>query len=409
MKLLKGISVILLVLSGLNLHAQAEVKGLHVNNFKNIIGDSEKENTLLSFAQDNNFNYLLLYNLHYIQQNNFDFSDASKAAPLAQFIYRAKTEYGIEAVGAVGEKFASFDKIEKYNNARTDKPLEKFDVLHLEFEFWNQNAIDDSYCDYYLEDLQLSCDSTGAFTFYLETLIQTKVLAEQMGLLTETYLGTPTPAQCAQIGQHADRVMLHYYRTSDVYSNGNSIYNFKSYRLEALSQLTDHLEVIPIFASRSNFMGPWLLDHSMDQAFETYLFGQNGYEETEGDWKEVIEIVGEQWYRYTDLEHYTNLANQADTENNGNNINQRIIDNNSNTWTHEIAVYPTLAIDVIHLNCTPHTNVQLVDLAGNIVYQINDSEEINRIPCGNLTRGMYMLRFEKDSEWTFKKVVLTDL
>ena len=44
----------------INLNAQG-TKGLYVNDFKNIIGDPIQEDALLEFAQQEGFNYLLLY------------------------------------------------------------------------------------------------------------------------------------------------------------------------------------------------------------------------------------------------------------------------------------------------------------------------------------------------------------
>lgn len=343
------IILLLLLFSFINTQAQ-DVKGLHVNNFKNIIGDTEEENILLSFAQEHQFNYLLLYNLYHVQQNLFDFTDEEEAEPLASFIHRAKSEYGIDAIGAVGEKFSSFEKIKLYNLDRPDSPSEQFDVLHTEFEFWNQNSIENSYCKYYLEEQSLPCDSSGAFVYYLHNLIQTKELADELGMMSETYIGNPTEGQCAMLAPHLDRIMLHYYRKSDVYNNGNSIYNFKKYRLEALTRSVDQVTILPIFSARSYYMGPWLLSHPMDQAFDTYVYGQNGFEEEEGEWKEKINLDGFQWYRYTDLLNYTGLSDGTSTERKDNSL---ALDKGLK----KASVYPTLAKsnDFITVNCRANT------------------------------------------------------
>ena len=56
---------------------------------------------------------------------------------------------------------------------------------------------------------------------------------------------------------------------------------------------------MPIFSSRSYHMGPWLLDHSLHQPFETWMFGMNGYLEDDSEGVADLPISGFQWYRYT--------------------------------------------------------------------------------------------------------------
>lgn len=291
------------LLLSVNLNAQG-TKGLYVNDFKNIIGDPIQEDALLEFAQQEGFNYLLLYNLYFIHRLDFELDNVASAAPLAAFIRKAKTKYGIVEVGGVGETFKSFNVIGQYN-AQHEDPLERFDVYNLEFEFWNAKLVDNYYCNAYLDKNDLACDTDGAFEFYLQQLQQIRTLAHSQGIKSETYIGAPTSAQSQLIGQNCDRVLVHFYRKSDVYKNGNSIYNFKNYRLKDLAPATGVLSVMPIFSSRANHMGPWLEEHLMSQAFETFMYGEKGFESATDTWKEHIQITGLQWYRYTDLVYYS--------------------------------------------------------------------------------------------------------
>lgn len=109
--------------------------GLYVNDFKNIIGNASAETELLSYAQTNGFNYLILYNLTYIHNNIFAVDNSTTSAPLAHFINTAKTSYGINQVAVVGEKNSSFDRIKTYNSFYPTEPNKRFDVFNLEFEF----------------------------------------------------------------------------------------------------------------------------------------------------------------------------------------------------------------------------------------------------------------------------------
>ena len=149
-----------------------ETRGLYVNNFKDIIGNPDEEDKLLNFVREENFNYLLLYNLHHIHTNYFDMTVANQSMPLANFIEKAKTMYGVEAIGGVGEKFTSFEKMELYNLAHEDFPNRQLDVFNIEFEFWNNKLIEEYYCTTYLENQGFECNQEGAFEFYLEQIDQ---------------------------------------------------------------------------------------------------------------------------------------------------------------------------------------------------------------------------------------------
>ncbi|MEL6636341.1 MAG: hypothetical protein AAFW73_04740 [Bacteroidota bacterium] len=291
-------------LLGLNFYApQAEedLHGLYVNDFKHILGYPDRENQLLAFARDEGFNYLLLYNVNHLHRHRFDLTTARGARVLARFIRRAKQDYDIREVGVVGETARTFDVIQAYNRRYAGSLYHRVDAYNLEFECWNAKLVDSYYCETYLERYGYACDQAGAFAFYLDQLkaIRQKTLALQ--LKCETYIGRPTPEQCAQIGQVCDRVLVHYYRQSDVYQNGNSIYRYQDYRLPALAPERGRLLILPIFSARDQHMGPWLDSHSRAEAYHTYHWGQEGYRAQQAEWQDHLLIQGDQWYRYTDL------------------------------------------------------------------------------------------------------------
>lgn len=280
---------------------EQELKGLYVNDFKYILGQKDKEQQLLTYAQEEGFNYLLFYNLSYIHQHMFDLGKPESAQVLADFIYRAKTEFGIQEVGAVGETSRSFEGIEEYNSRYGEKVGYSIDVYNMEFEFWNKELLKSYYCPTYIEDSGGACNEKEAFRYYLQNLKAIRDLAHARGMRCETYIGLPTHAQCEAIGEVCDRVLVHYYRRSDVYQNGNSIYQYHDYRLPALAPKKGVLQILPIFSARKNHMGPWLKKHDLNEAYQTYQKGKNGYEEMNGKWKDHLHIPGAQWYRYTNL------------------------------------------------------------------------------------------------------------
>jgi len=384
-----------------SLQAQLEnTRGLYVNNFKNVIGNPTAEEELLNFALENGFNYLLLYNLHYIQTNLFDITDSKSSHPLANFIFKAKTQYGINEVGGVGEKLASFDKMEKYNETYQNQLNYQIDVFHLEFEFWNSKLVDTYYCSTYLMANGFPCTKAGAFDFYFNELSKLDDLTSNLGLKSETYVGNPTNSECQSIGSIVDRAVVHYYRRSDVYKNGNSIYNFKKYRLEQMAPEEGVLNILPVFSSRSYHMGPWLLEHPMEQAFDTWLYGQNGFMEDEGDWKNHINIEGFQWYRYTDLKNYMEESNFNFTENTAQarSEEREIVLAKQKTKT---IISPNPAREVLNLTISENEEFQIFDTMGRLVLEKKSSgtEVLN---VKNWQRGIYFLKVEDE----VRKIVL---
>ncbi|MEI6816871.1 MAG: hypothetical protein WCL14_09700, partial [Bacteroidota bacterium] len=61
-KILILITISFILLSSIKMNAQS-VKGLYVDGFSNILGNTNSEDSLLHYAHDNGFNYLALYDL----------------------------------------------------------------------------------------------------------------------------------------------------------------------------------------------------------------------------------------------------------------------------------------------------------------------------------------------------------
>lgn len=299
--------LILVLINAIAIVAQAQpctadVKGLYVNDFKLIIGNTALENELLTYAQDSGFNYLILYNLYYIHNNLFDITGAITSLPLSDFINKAKTLYGIHSVAGVGETYSSFGNFHAYNQLHLGDPARQIDVYNMEFEFWNSSTTGPGgyYCTSYLIPEGLSCDTASAFDFYLEEFCKLDSLCDAHDYISsETYIGNPTAGQCTQLSGCADRILAHYYRMSDVYGDGSSIYNYKSDRLPALAAAAELSRVMPIFNCRPDFMEEWLLTNPQDQAMDTWLNGLDGYNDDTGSWKTNTCVEGHVWYRYT--------------------------------------------------------------------------------------------------------------
>lgn len=277
---------------------------MYVNDFVNIVGDNTAENLLLNHVQDNGYNYLILYNLYAIHNTLFSITDPVSSQPLADFIEKARTMYGVQQVAGVGETYNSFQNIHDYNLDHAANPNQQFDRYNIEFEFWNTNLVDpgEYYCTTYLQPQGLTCDTSGAFQFLIENLCDLHDLCGGFSnLYSEMYIGWPNAGQSKQIADCTDRVLVHYYRTSDVYNNGNSIYNYGVHRLPDLAQSAETSVVMPIFSCEPSFMGPWLTSNPETQVFDTWLNGTNGYNSATGTWKANTLVDGYVWFKYTCL------------------------------------------------------------------------------------------------------------
>ena len=139
-------------------------RGIYIDSFDDILGNTVKEDSLLQYASDSSFNYLALYDLHTI-----NFSNSTQVNRLASFIRKARETYGISGIGAVGESYSTFaNKIAPYNSSRTNAN-EKFSVFNLEFEFWTASSVNPGgyYCTQYVQPKGGACDSSGRFKFFV--------------------------------------------------------------------------------------------------------------------------------------------------------------------------------------------------------------------------------------------------
>lgn len=288
MKSLYSLAFFICLISFSSAQAQSPaLRGIYVNQFSQILGNTTKEDSLLHYAQDSSFNYLALYDLHTINFNN-----ATSVGKLAAFILKARTNYNIQYIGAVCESYSSFQsKIAPYNNSRSNAN-EKFDVFNLEFEFWISSSVNSTgyYCLQYLAPNGCSCDTAGAFQYYVDQLHKIDSLAATQNALSETYVGWFNQGQGQQIAQNVDRVLLHAYRT-----DASSVFGYSKTRLSYLATLSQQVDVVPIFSSEPDFMGPWLNSHSMNEAYSTY---QADFNADNSSWKPYIRLLGYQWFAY---------------------------------------------------------------------------------------------------------------
>ncbi|WP_020208585.1 discoidin domain-containing protein [Gilvimarinus chinensis] len=252
------------------------INGMYVSlkrGQESLLGDFSKETELLEFSKTNGINYFILYDLEGMG------GDPQRQTQLANFISRAKNNYGIQEIAAALGAAASADEVANYNDSHAFD--ERIDVLNLEFEFWNQT------------------DREQAFSDTLSILSHFETVASSHNLQTEIYIGWITASEGAALADAVDRVLVHYYRQNDV-----NILQYGLERLEYLASGNTSVKVAPIFSNEgpSNtgdptayFMGPWLEDHSIDQPFKTWI---TEYQQLTDIWKQKLDVMGSTWFLY---------------------------------------------------------------------------------------------------------------
>ncbi len=270
----------------LSLKGQSQsLRGMYINGFDDILGNTQKEDSLLQYMSDSSYNYIALYDLQSV-----NFSSSSDVNMLSSFILKARQNYGIPYVGAVGETKTFFtNKIKGYNNSRTNAN-EKFNVFNLEFEFWTTSSVQPGgyYCVNYLQNAGCNCDTAGAFQYYMGMLKSIDSLAATQGAISETYLGWFNQGQGKQIQSNVDRILLHAYRVDNT-----SVWGYSKTRLGYLASNNQMVNVAPIFSSEPIFMGPWLQSHGQHEAYDRY---ETDFNADNSSWKQFINLLGYQWF-----------------------------------------------------------------------------------------------------------------
>lgn len=292
-------NIIFLILSfafiGMASSQTDSLKALYVNDFADIIDIPKSENKLLEYAQSHGFNYLIIYNITKIHRNRFPLNNKMTDDPFANFISKAKTQYGIKRISVVGEQATSFDPILQYNLNHIDNENELVDGFNLEFEYWNSKLTkpEGYYCKTYLEKRGYPCGRAAAFYFYMEQLKILRTVASEFNIKLESYVGNVTKEEMQKLIQYLNTIHVHYYR-----KDTKNIAKYKSNRLEAIIDGKSKVEVFPIFSAREKHMKPWLQDHDIDEVMPIFL----EMIEDNKDLKPILKnIKGHTWYRYSDM------------------------------------------------------------------------------------------------------------
>ncbi len=374
------ISIIMLMVS--SLHSQT-VKGLYVDGFSTILGNTNAEDSLLNYAQYNNFNYLALYDLWTVH-TIYNLTNSATCTVLANFIQRAKQNFGVLQVGAIGENFFFFNNVINIYNQQHANPLQKFDVYNVEFEFWNTTTVSSGnyYCTTYLQPGGYTCDTAGAFSYYKRLIFKVDSIANAAGVISETYVGWFNQGQAITIGNTVDRILLH-----DYVNNYSAIYSYIQPRLQLIAARNAVTTVIPIFSAEPAFMGPWLSTHTV---YTPYTDLQTSLANETGSWKQYINLMGYQWFAYSFMPYNAISTGELDIKGD------------------EINIFPNPASNYLNIKSKYETslNIYLINTLGEEIHpaKFQNKNEIT-LDLSKLAPGIYFCSVQWGDKRTIKKIV----
>ncbi len=332
-----------------------------------ILGQTAKEDSVLLYCKENHITYITLYGLNQVLDN--DTANSHKDTLLMNFIIKARRYYGIKEVGAANGSKPAVDRIDTiyqqrlshptpaYNFSHDEKysgyytPLKfvenayqederlfmvseitkdflkisaynralpigqdsgRFDVLNLEFEFWNPPAGQNA------DTLYLRAQ--GIMQHMARVRNMNNSLATTRKLKTEIYLGyldrgtVSSLSKTVFIDGHdtigsskklVDRILLHYYNTDPdtVYLKTNYFPRYQDFRN---STTLDTTLIHPLFSGAStalgygeNHFGSWFPKSNRNNIFtaeKEWFEDARRDSATGGTHRNRFEYGGAQWY-----------------------------------------------------------------------------------------------------------------
>ncbi|QJW91204.1 hypothetical protein HNV11_18390 [Spirosoma taeanense] len=258
--------------------ASADYRGVYVDGFNAILGNSSLEDSLLNWCAGHNFNAISLYDLNTIMGDE-------RYSDLARFIQKARLTYGIGQVAAVRGTSANFTQNAGYDASRGDLN-ERFTTYNLENEWWNNGPA----CDF-------SC-----YTSILQSM-SNKARNASPRITSEAYIGwflNPSGQDLQQaktLVRWLDRILVHDYRT---YPQFGYMQSRLSYLGRAAQSQNRVIDVIVLFSAEPEFMQDYFSvsgqNHSFDEAYADIV---NQFNAASFNGKNNVRLIGYQIFDYS--------------------------------------------------------------------------------------------------------------
>lgn len=269
------------------------MRGLYINDFDTIIGNSSEENSLFNFIQSRSLNTIYCYDLNGI------LSTSSGRTSVRTFNTNVRS-YGVNIIGGIGgssNTIVGSDNNTRlsYNTGCTENS-QKYDYFNLENEFWNYPNV-------------------GTVTFdtwkgYVNTINQS---LSSTTTLFDTYIGQiddPTSANTqTQVSDflvgNLERIFLACYITTNQFT-GSTNYGLNTIDEEltligdsAISQ-NKVAKVAIIYHGGVSFMNSYFETNSFDTAYNNFL---NSYNSWSSSSKAGIQLIGYIIYGYQQVKN----------------------------------------------------------------------------------------------------------
>ena len=289
-------------------------RGLYLNDFNLIVGDSTEENLVYSWVQNNNINHVYCYDLTGV------LSTLTGRNNVRNFNETIRT-FGVTHIGGIGASERTLvgsgttgDNSRLYYNNECTIPEQRYDILNLESEFWNYNGNS----PYIIPGTngQLRWDNGGTDDWESQnSSIYTS--GHSNSLSTDFYIGlirdgknspaTPplidkvSPSDIAlNLVNNTDRVLLTCYLTTDQFTGTtdagfNEIVNNLTLLGTAATTSSKVIDVVILFNAKDEFMKSYFVNHLLDEAYDNVLTSFNN---TSFIGKEGINLIGYMIYGY---------------------------------------------------------------------------------------------------------------
>jgi hypothetical protein len=266
----------------------AEHRGIYINRFKSdgILGDALKEDSLLTWCVQNDFNEVTLYNINTIMNEEVD------RTALNAFVGKAHSWSPAIKVGFINAGTSSFEKTRNYleDGSYPHKP----DAIATEYEYWNDPY---SYDNFIPLMTGITSLKVGPDAIYPE--LERQHYVSRFEDEAEVWADDIITKQA--INNTEEIFLVNYHSNAQEFNVDGAFHN----KLRALAVQADviHLDqdIVVLFSVNQGSADPNIWDYVSDNgfkaAFENWM---EGYEGAEIEHKERLNIVGYQFYKYSE-------------------------------------------------------------------------------------------------------------
>lgn len=267
---------------------EAEHRGIYINRFKsdNILGDVLKEDSLLHWCVQNDFNEVTLYNINAIMDTEVD------RTALNAFVGKAHGWSPAIKVGFINAGTTSFEKTRNYleDGSYPHKP----DAIATEYEYWNDPFSYDAFIPLMTGITSLKMGPDAIYP-ELERQHYVSRFEDEAGVWADDII-------TKQGINNTEEIFLVNYHSNAQEFNVDGAYHNK---LRELAVQADEIhltqDVVVLFSVNRASGDPNIWDYveanGFDAAFQNWM---EGYEGAEIEHKERLNIVGYQFYKYSE-------------------------------------------------------------------------------------------------------------